>query len=226
MHFGARIWNSSLSCLQVYCSLPEELMLFLSCKTSHVALSQAFLAKGWMRLSDTLGGPHSNTHVYQEEKIILRTWGRWMELWASSSPQFHKFLDHFLSNYVGVRSDHWFSSLLFDQGYFSLSYYSLLDLFVSLSFLWVFFVWVCLPRVPWSNLRLPVTKVLKILFHLFLLFRAHFVITYQVLLPNWAFLGSPTIHAKQHLLREKWILKHRSSLWCPLAVFQSCWMSA
>lgn len=66
----------------------------------------------------TLGGPHSNTHVYQEEQIIMRTWGRWMELWASFSPQLHKFLDHFLSNYMGVRSDHWFSSLLFDQGYF------------------------------------------------------------------------------------------------------------
>lgn len=118
MHFGVWIWNFSLSCLQVYCSLPGELMLFLSCKTSHVALSQGFLAKDWMSLSDTLGGPHSNTHVHQEEKIIRRTWGRWMELWASFSPQLHKFLDRFLSNYAGVRSDYWFSSLLFDQGYF------------------------------------------------------------------------------------------------------------
>lgn len=161
VRFGAWIWHFSLSSLQVYCSLPGELMLFLSCQTSHVALSQGFLAKGWMSLSDTLGGPHSNTHVYQEEKIIMRTRGRWMELWARFSPQLHKFLDHFLSHYVGVRSDRCFSSLLFDQGYFSccltIPYWRCLQSRPPTG-------WFCtrLPSVPRrTSLRIPADKVLN-----------------------------------------------------------------
>lgn len=115
MHFGTCIWSFHLSDVQACCSLQGALMLFLSCRASHVALSQSFLAEGWMSLSAAFGGPSSNTHVYKEEKIIMRTWSRWMKLWASSSPHLHKCLDHFLSNYVGVGSDHWFSFLFFDQ---------------------------------------------------------------------------------------------------------------
>lgn len=88
VYFGTCVWSFHLSDLQVCCSLQGQLMLFLSCKTSHVALSQGFLAKGWMSLSDTFGGPYSNTHVYREEKIIMRTWGRWMKLWPVLAPSF------------------------------------------------------------------------------------------------------------------------------------------
>lgn len=114
MHFGAWICLSAWA-VSGLLQPSRGACALLSCKPGHVALSQTFLAEGWMSLSDTPGSPHSHTHVGQEGKITLRA-AEW------TAGQFHPSASRipwqFPGQLCGCKTWPRLFSTLFDQGCF------------------------------------------------------------------------------------------------------------